>query len=550
MNTSSSTLSSTENLRIKVHHYASAPVTCKYIITCICISIFLGLLVRIPYFIHSDFPLNDGGLFMLMINAIKMNNYFLPEVVHYNGEQIPFAYPPFALYVAAIISALGFDVIEVIRYLPLVFNILTICAFILLASKVLNNRYTLLFAAILFPIIPKSYEWLIMGGGITRSVGFFFTVLSIYIAILISSNLRTIYFVLLIVSISIAVLSHPEWGITAILISSLIIFIKANNKVYGIGILAAMGIGTLLLTSPWWANIILRFGFQPFVAASTSSYWGFADFLRRVIRLEIFTQTFTIMSWAAVIGFLYYASKRDWLIPVWLLLVYLTTPRDAPSAATVPYAMLSALGVYLIVKYLASWTLNILDNSHILVKFSSYLNLSKLILPAFNIIASIVIVGIFMATLFFHDSNSLNALTHEERDAMEWIKNNTPHEASFLVLSPSAYWHDDYVAEWFPALSERRSITTVQGLEWVYDENWHQVVNKVQMIKSIQAIELPGDIPHRLYEYLESKFSNQINFVSVFLPDADPAFGGFLSSNMYELIYQRENVLIFERKTY
>lgn len=145
-----------------------------FIILCLSLSIMLGLLVRLPYFYVYDFALNDGALFVQMANAIKENGYILPATVTYNKTEIPFAYPPFSFYfIAFLTDVFKFNVLDVTRYLPLVFNILSICIFILLASQWIKNRIILLYTSLFFPLIPRSYEWVIMGGGVTRSVGFF-----------------------------------------------------------------------------------------------------------------------------------------------------------------------------------------------------------------------------------------------------------------------------------------------------------------------------------------------------------------------------------------
>jgi hypothetical protein len=52
---------------------------------------------------------------------------------------------------------------------------------------------------------------------------------------------------------------------------------------------------------------------------------------------------------------------------------------------------------------------------------------------------------------------------------MQWVSSNTPTDSSFLVLATpfDRGWAVDSVSEWFPALSERKSPSTVQGKEWL-----------------------------------------------------------------------------------
>ena len=50
---------------------------------------------------------------------------------------------------------------------------------------------------------------------------------------------------------------------------------------------------------------------------------------------------------------------------------------------------------------------------------------------------------------------------------MAWVKENTPSESRFLVLDFPYGWFSDSVAEWFPTLTERQSLLTVQAQEWL-----------------------------------------------------------------------------------
>src|SRR5262245_20023050 len=105
------------------------------------LAINLGLFVRLVLVMQGDgFPLNDGGMFYAMIDDLKAANYRLPEFTSYNGGAIPFAYPPLAFYGAAILSDVaGISTIDILRFWPLAFSVLTIPAVYLLARAVLPS---------------------------------------------------------------------------------------------------------------------------------------------------------------------------------------------------------------------------------------------------------------------------------------------------------------------------------------------------------------------------------------------------------------------------
>jgi len=65
----------------------------------------------------------------------------------------------------------------------------------------------------------------------------------------------------------------------------------------------------------------------------------------------------------------------------------------------------------------------------------------------------------------------LRSLSQADRVALAWIASNTPATTRFLVVSGSP-WYLDVNAEWFPILTGRRSLSTVQGYEWLGKAAW------------------------------------------------------------------------------
>src|SRR5688572_16295208 len=61
----------------------------------------LAAAVRLWHLEGLAAPLNDGGLFQAMARDISDAHFGLPAYTSYNGGDIPFAYPPLALYLAA-----------------------------------------------------------------------------------------------------------------------------------------------------------------------------------------------------------------------------------------------------------------------------------------------------------------------------------------------------------------------------------------------------------------------------------------------------------------
>lgn len=518
----------------------------SFFLLCLSLSVILGLIVRIPYFFIYDFALNDGALFVQMSEAIKSNSYILPETVLYNRTKIPFAYPPLSFYLVAFLTDLfNFNVLDIVRYMPLVFNILSIGTFVLLASRLIKDKVILLYTSLFFPLIPRSYEWLIMGGGVTRSVGFFFALIAVYQASRILSKYNIRRFIYCSLFLSITVLSHLEWGITGVVTVTLLILSKQFSR-RGFVLIVALGAVVLLMTSPWWITVLIRHGVDPFRAASKTSEWEPLTSERIVSLLKIFDDGLGLpLSGLAVIGWLLSVARKDWFLPVWFITIFLTTPRHGPTPAAMPLAILASVGLTKFIMPIliqsAAFTKKKFNAVQVIwSKLSSNNAFFQLLTK--HVVSGIiaVIFLLIMTNINYTKQTPLVALTKSERSAMAWLKDNTPSEAEFIVLTTSSSWQDDRVAEWFPVLSDRKSLTTAQGLEWVPGDVFGSKVESINELKRNQASGNNG-----LAKYVESHYDS-FQYIAVFIPQINPNYGKFVESG-YRVVYDKDSVLVFER---
>ncbi len=230
-------------------------------------AIALGALARLSHVLRSDFPIGDGGLFYLMIQELQGNHYRLPAHTAYNAAGIPFAYPPLGLYLTGLVAGLtGQPLIEVMRFLPVAFNLLTIPAFIGLSRAMLPSKAAANWAGLAFALLPYSFFWWFMGGGVTRAPGFLFAVLALWSGYLLYTRRQARYIWPTMAAAGCTVLSHPPMAF--FLAYSLGFFLLA----YGLhrqGVLHSLLVagGTLMLSAPWWATAIARYGVAPLLDA-------------------------------------------------------------------------------------------------------------------------------------------------------------------------------------------------------------------------------------------------------------------------------------------
>ena len=134
-------------------------------------------------------------------------------------------------------------------------------------------------------------------------------------------------------------------------------------------------------------------------------------------------------------------------------------------------------------------------------------------------------------------------LTKTDLESFQWVKDNTPPNSQFLVLTGQHHLRDA-VSEWFPVLAERRSQATVFGYEWVPDGRFRRRIEEYQ---SLQAC---------LYENVTcmDNWSNQINadysYVYVWNrsnPERFPVSIYLQESSEYVMVFRNEQAMIFQK---
>ncbi len=411
----------------------------------------LSVVVRLLYPLGSTFPLNDGGMFYVMVRDLVANGYRLPAYTSYNSAGIPFAYPPVAFYLAAVLSR-AWPLLDVLRLLPPVLAVLAMPVFYLLAHDILTDvlgehsgQSAAWVGLAAYALIPSSFQWQIMGGGLTRSLGYLASLTTLWLVWRFYTRWQWRYLVGGSLGLALAVASHPELGWFTVFSVALIYFARGARRGRP-AMLAILGLSAsaLLITSPWWLWVVSRHGLAPFLAAFSTGEQGHAWALP--FQATSFTGEPGLTVWACLglLGIAAALRDRRYLLPVWVLLIYLLDPRKGMSLGSVPLAMLVGYG----------W--------------------SRLLLPQLSPRLSRFTLGVLLAyatvaalALAVTPLPSWAVLPQGEREAMAWVRDHTPADSRFLVIGSSWLWARDQAGEWFPALAGRASLATVQGREWV-----------------------------------------------------------------------------------
>ncbi len=422
----------------------------------------------------AGFPINDGGLFYTMIRAIQHAGFRLPTYVDYNGLNIPFAYPPLALYLgAALSSVLQLDPITILHWLPAVILILTSIIFWALAGRLLDSPIAAGFATCLYVLTPRSMTWLVMGGGLTRSIGQAGLLLTVLCVHALYTRKQRRYVVWSIISSSVVVLSHPEAALHA-LAACLLLWVILGRSRESTRATALVGLGTLLVTSIWWAPVILRHGIGPFLSAGAT---GAESSVARVIPLLMTFSEEPMMTIIPVLGLVGMAAqlvRKQYLLPAWFVLAFLIEPRSAATVAIVPCVLMaaSALHAY-ILPAIAGVEPGLAGNNgrgpmaHWAVRgLLGFLCAYMLVMAVY--------AGMQLAQVH---------VTSEDRAAFTWIGSHTPSTSRFLILTGGAEMFCSPVQEWFPALTGRVSESTLQGHEWTSEGTFPERQSTLQQIQ-------------------------------------------------------------------
>ena len=304
--------------------------------------LFGGWLRFAPTILAGD-VINDGGMFYSMAQDLHENHYILPETISYNGLNVPFAYPPLPFYMTALLSDIfGIPLIEIFRWIPALVSTFSILAFYLLAKAILQSSAPAVLATAAFAFLPRAYTWFVMGGGVSRALGQFFLLLTVWSAYQLFSHRQVKFIILTAFFGTLVSLSHPGQWLHAVVLCAFL-WLILDWKAFPQALAVAFGVA--LLTAPWWLTVVLRHGIAPFLSASQTGGLSVLFWLPLVIPSFAEEQFITIFTIFGLLGIAIQLIRRQFLLLLFFLIPFLVDPRSAPSIAVLPLAMLAGIGL-------------------------------------------------------------------------------------------------------------------------------------------------------------------------------------------------------------
>jgi hypothetical protein len=417
--------------------------------------------------------MHDGGLFLVMMEDLSRNGFALPVFTSYNADGIPFSYPPLALYLGAGLTQLGISPLDVLRLLPWAFSVAAIPLLFLIAREITASERTAAIAAVAFALVPRAYEWQVIGGGLTRGLGLLFALAAIWQGFLLLKNRGWRNAILAGMFAGGSALSHPETTLF-LAVTGAVLLVKARRGRLLSKVAISLATAAVVVL-PWALFIIDRHGIDAIVGAADSRTAIFASALRQLLFGEFTGALYmNIFIGLGMVGALLEVSRRRWLLPMWVLVTMTVVVAAGSTYAMVPWSVLVAIAV------------------------------EDALVPAFDKLAipprlgrPILEVGLLGAGLLasfataYAENSPLHPFAPGEPAAMEWANDNLAPDARVVIVTGLPWWNDA-TSEWFPAIARRHSVATAQGYEWTGSfslrHRQHQLLQDVCAVRTVDCI--------------------------------------------------------------
>ena len=272
-----------------------------------------------------------------------------------------------------------------------------------------------------------------------------------------------------------------------------------------------------------------------------------------LLRMDLGNERFLdLISVLAILGLASCLVRRNYLLPVWILAIFVVG-RDAQTSTAIPIAMAASLGITdVIFKGLRALERILNPKEHTenasARTFSQWLEASR----GAKLILSFFLVYSILNALAFSMSVSVR-VTDSEQEAIQWVRQNTPVEARFLVLTFGDPLNTPF-QEWFPALTDRINLTVAQGYEWLPDRQFARRLDDYKLLQPCLTENwdcVDGWVTERGYEF---------EYVYVYrgyvgedeVDETKPMLAGWLLEQLYAStdyvpVYESPLITIFTR---
>ena len=504
------------------------------------LAILLGVFMRFNVTMLAGFAVNDGGMFAVMVEDLRANGYLIPAFTTYNHFDIPFAYPPLGFYFGALaVDIFKMSAVQALRWVPAFFASLSIVAFYFLSLRILRDKYYASLSTLFFALMPRAFSWFVMGGGLTRSPGQFFMLLTLFFVLRLYEENRRTDILWAGFFGGLAVMSHPEAAVHTV-VSAVLFWVMLSRKWNTFIQSVFVGVIVVIVTAPWWGTVLNYHGVEPLLNAAQTGQKLLAVF--HLVFFAFSEEPYaTFIAILGLIGLTHRLIRRDYLLPLWMAIPFFVEGRSAAGPAAIPLAMLAGVGF-------ADILLPALQAS---VKKEAQPSDSVSSIER-NVFLYLLLYLVFSAYQFGFQLSTATLYPPDQK-AMVWVHENTPQDSRFLVLTGTQSVSCDSVMEWFPALTGRQSLFTVQGTEWTKGDEFGPFIQETYDLQTCYG-EGPACVSDLLsaaqydFVYLSKVLRSDNCQMLTSLSNSDYFVEGVRTDDQYEIVYETDGVMIYRER--
>lgn len=482
------------------------------------LALLVGLAVAVLYLALNEYPSYGAGLYIHTADQIRAAGYGLPETIpHYTADGVPFAYPPLAFYVLAVLRDLGAGTFATARIVPPLVVLATVVPAYLLGRDLLGGRLRGSAAALLVVVNPQVLEWHVSAGGLVRAPAFLFALAGAYAALRLFRDRDRAWLPVGVTLFALVVLTHPTYALF-VAVTYLCFWAGYDRSVSGLVDGTVVGVGGLVLTAPWWLTVASRHGFGAFTAAA-GTHGGVGGGLFAVVSgVSVWSLAVLAAGGVAVVG--------GWhVLGVWLVAVELLFKQPRFTYTVGAFGLVAAATV--LIEQCQHWW-PVVDERRLTLAVAAMFLLAT---TGVGVVAYEFTDGTGSTTPAFLDDSDV--------EAMEWADRETQADATFVVLGDAA--------EWFPLVANRTILVSPWGMEWRDSSTYQRHIESYRNASTCQSArcverwtDSVGAAPAYLYVpkgHYTVRGDSETNFGTL---DRSLAH-----RDRYEVAYENEGVVIF-----
>jgi len=429
---------------------------------------------------HPDIPAEPGGFYLESARQLAQNRFLIPAYVEGFGlHGIPFAYPPLAFYVLAVLGLLLGGILKAALFIPGILLLFQAILMYFFMKEWIGSKQASLWAALVLLLMPQIFSRTIFADGITTGLAGIFLLLSWIVVIkpIGKSNILP-KSVLGGVFVGLSILSHPAIGLFCSVSYAILYLYQNGFNIKALKYLVLIGLTSAFVILPWLISVISIHGFDPLLAGLKDSKSSLGLFGNTNDLIAYLRNTFNYIyikhigdSKANLISFLVFPVLLAIInniikgprILFLLLVAGIVTMRGHPSVTM--FVLAASIGIFYDCFLSQVFVQKKIQTSEVETR-------KQLIIGNLQILAFYSIHLVVLIILCF-DYISSSPFNTGEQETFNWIRVNTQQDSTFITEI------NDEALVYF---GQRTILLPTLGAEWVPDSKFGNGLNRNTLI--------------------------------------------------------------------